>query len=571
MHAFMKQDTELERLRAEVARLAAERDSAVTERDSAVTDRDSALAEQARLTALAAQLGKDKAKLEKELVALDHKYQQLCQRLFGRSSEKVDPSQLEDALRQEDERARAEEQAVPTPPHVDEAPDGETPEVPPPELPPAGAKPPRKKGHGRRPRSKDLPRQRVVHEPSPEELVCTCCGGQRRSIGSDEVTERYDYRPASLVIVEHVRPRYRCPTCQDGTVIAPLPPAPIDRGLAEAGLLAYVVASKFGDHLPLHRLRGILRREGVDFPRSTLCDWANTTGELLADVADQVLREVLSRFVVGMDETGLLIVFDPKDKARGTRRGKIWVYRGLPGEVYYTVSETKSHKDADGPLKVLRSYRGFLQADADGSFDVLFRDGTRLEVGCNAHCRRKFVQAKNTHPREVAFVLAVYQRVYEIEARVRGASPAERLAARQAETKPILAELDAYLDALAPTLVPGTPMATAVNYSRKHRVALRRFLEHGELEADNNAVERALRLVAVGRRNWLFAGSPASARNAAILYTLVGGCKDLGLDPWEYLRDVIGRRAADPKAPAAGLTPRAWWEAKRAAEAATVR
>jgi hypothetical protein len=303
-------------------------------------------------------------------------------------------------------------------------------------------------------------------------------------------------------------------------------------------------------------------REGVDVPRSTLCDWVHATGGLLAGIAEEVYRNVLSRYVVGMDETGIRIIFDPHDPVNGTRNGKIWVYRGLKGEVYFRVSETKAHKDANGPLVVLRHYEGLLQADAAPIFDVLFEDGTRIEVGCNAHARRKFVQAKKTHLREVAFVLKAYQQVYKIEARLRDVSPEERRAVRQAEAKPILEALDAFLDALAPTLVPGTPMATAVNYSINHRAALRRFLDNGRLEADNNAVERALRLVAVGRKNWLFAGSEGSAKTAAILYTLVGGCKDLGLDPWEYLRDVISRLSADPKAPVAELTPRAWAAAR---------
>ena len=165
-------------------------------------------------------------------------------------------------------------------------------------------------------------------------------------------------------------------------------------------------------------------------------------------------------------------------------------------------------------------------------------------------------------------MLNAFRRVYEVEARMRDATPDARRAARQAETKPILDVLDAYLDELAPTLIPGTPMAIAVNYSRKHRVALRRFLEHGELEADNNAVERALRLVAVGRKNWLFAGSENSAKNAAILYTLVGSCKDLGIEPFEYLNDVIRLVSTHPDSRIAELTPRGWLEARRAAAAA---
>lgn len=551
MTPHMTYDAEFERLRAENARLLAELEQARVDRKS--------------FEQLARQLGKDKAKLEKELADLKHNHEQVCQRLFGKSSEKVDPAQLHLAFAEEEARERAEAAETPVPPHAGEAPDGETPTLPPEQPKPKD----KKKGHGRKRRPKDTRRTRIVHELSPAELVCACCGGQKRSIGSDEVTERYNYQPASLTIVEHVRPRYRCTTCQDGTVVAPLPPAPIDRGLAEAGLLSYVVTSKFSEHLPLNRVRQILLREGVDFPRSTLGDWVDSAAGLLEPIADEILRQVLSHFVVGMDETGILIAFEDKDaKGNRTRRGKIWAYRGRRGEVYYKISETKAHADGDGPQVVLAHRIGFVQADADGNFDILFTDGTRIEVGCNAHARRKFVQAKASHPTEVAFVLTVYQRVYAIEKRLRGATPEERRAVRQAETKKLFDVLDPYLDALAPTLVPGTPMATAVNYSIRHRAALRRFLDHGELEADNNAVERALRLVAVGRRNWLFAGSLNAAKNAAIAYSLVGSCKDLGVDPWEYLRDVLTRVSTHPASRIAELTPRGWLEARQAASAA---
>jgi len=208
MPTLMTQDAELARLRAENARLAA---ALQQEQDA-----------RARLEHLALQLGKDKAKLEKELAALDHKYQQLRQRLFGRSSEKIDQEELERAVKEEEAREQAEAAANATPPHAAEAPDGETPT-----LPPEQPTKKEKKGHGRRRRQKIARQERVVHEPRPEELVCPCCGGQKKSIGSDEITKRYEYRPASLVEVEHVRPRFRCAKCQDGTTMAPLPPAPI--------------------------------------------------------------------------------------------------------------------------------------------------------------------------------------------------------------------------------------------------------------------------------------------------------------------------------------------------------
>jgi transposase len=515
--AIMNHESELDRLRAEITRVSAERDAAL-------------------------------AKVSK----LEHKVDELLRQLYGRKSEKIDPAQLALEFAAQEEKETA---PLPTPPHAGEAPDGEarSEEEPKPKK--------RKKGHGWSKPPKDLPRKRTEIWPSEDELTCDVCGERRVSIGAPEITERYDFEPKSVFIEETVRHRCRCPRCQDGTVIAPLPPPPLPeatRGRAAPGLLAQIAVAKFNDHLPLNRQSEIFGREGVDLSKSVLCDYVHGTATLLRPIADAVLKEVLSRPVVGLDETGVRVVFDKKDPVKGTRNARIWVYRGLPGEVYFTVSETKAKDDPAGPKAVLVEFEGFVQADAAGAFDDLFVDGKRLEVGCNSHGRRKFFEARKSNPKEVAFVLATFKKVYEIEARVRDASRLERLTARQTETKPLLVAFDAWLDELAasPALVPGTPLAAAINYNKNHRVALRRFLNDARLSPDNNAVERALRLVAVGRKAWLFAGSEESAHDAAILYTLVASCRDLEVDVWEYFHDVIKQRAA--AVPGAELTPRAW-------------
>ena len=519
-------------------------------------------AENARLagtaTALEAELAEAnaaKAKLERLVQQYEHKLQVLCKQLFGRSSEKIDPNQLLLEFAAEEEREREAAGELPAPPHAGEAPDGEV---------STG----KRRGHGRRPIPRDLPRERVEYEVDPADRICDCCGTERTSIGSPEVTEHYDYKPGSVVVVEHARPRLRCPRCQDGTVVAPLPAHPIERGRPDPGLLAHVATSKYADHLPLYRISRQLARQGVQIPRSTLCDWVHDTAVLLRLIVDAIRGEILNHFVVALDETGLRVVFDRKDKKNGTRKARIWAYRGQQGDVFYAISETKAAADADGPLALLADYEGFVQADAAGTFDGLFADARRLEVGCNAHARRKWVEAKDSNPREAAFAITVYRRVYEIEARFRDASPEERLAARQRETKPILDAFDAWVDALAasPALVPGTPLATAVGYSCNHRVALRRFLDDGRLSPDNNATERALRLVALGRKNWLFAGSREAADDAATLYSLVGSCNELGVDPWTYLCDVIARVRTHPPDRMAELTPRRWFEARLASE-----
>ncbi len=508
-------------------------------------------AEIERLRAENEQLKTTKAKLEREVSKLEHKLDLLLRQTFGKKSEKVDPAQL--LLEFAAELEKEEEAPLPAPPHATEAPDGEIASEEPPK------KKAKKKGHGWNKLPKDLPVKKEEIWPSEDELKCDKCGERRVSIGSPEITDRYNYEPRSVFIERKVRHRCRCPRCQDGTVVAPLPPSPIlgEKGEScrvEAGLLAQVVVAKFNDHLPLNRQSEILEREGVHLNKSVLCDYVHGVATLLSPVADRVRQDALSRHVVGLDETGIRVIFGKGD----TRNARIWVYRGLQGEIYYTISETKAADDDDGPKFVLAGYEGFVQADAAKSFDSLFVDGKRIEVGCNAHARRKFFDARKSNPKEAAFVIAVYKKVYEIEARVRDASDFERRLARQTETKPLLAVLDDWLDELAasPALVPGTPLALAVGYSRNHRTALRRFLTDPKLSPDNNAVERALRLVAVGRKNWLFAGNLEAAEDAAILYTLVGSCRDLEVDPWEYFRDVITQRATGSAV--AELTPRAW-------------
>jgi transposase len=517
---MLLEDRELDRTRAELGRITLERDAACK-----------------LVVTLLASAAKMKTTLEHKLAKLQHQLDELRKLHWGPKSEKLE----------------AEEPTTPV--------EGDPP------AKEAAKKTTRKKGHGWRKIPKEAPREEVVLEPEEKDLICDVCGARRTSIGSPEVTERWNARPRAAFVAETVRPRYRCPRCLDGTVIAPLPPAPLGneggRGRAEAGFLAQLVVWKFADHLPLHRQSGILKRSGVCIPPSTLGDWGHGTAKLLGPIALAVHDDMLKRRVVGLDETGLRIIFKEKGKKREKRRGRIWVYRGLKGEVYFKISATTAKSDKAGPLSVLGNFVGKVQADAAGVFDDLYKSGKRIEIGCRAHERRGYHKARKSNPKEAAFALAFFKKIYEIEARVRDATPEERLAARQTETKPLVDAFDKWVDELAASdkLVPGTPLAKAIGYSQNHRVALRRFLDDPELSPDNNAVERALRLVAVGRRNWLFAGSEVGADDAAILYTLIGSCRELEIDPWEYVYDVIKRRAAGESPQK--LTPRAWWEARK--------
>jgi len=378
-----------------------------------------------------------------------------------------------------------------------------------------------------------------------------------------------NYVPASVVVLEIVRFKYSCATCEEGGVaIGPPPPSLIERGRPAAGMLAYVITSKYCDFLPLNRPEGILGRHDLEINRSTLSGWLKRSAFELQPVVREMTRQLLDDDLVRLDETGQPVL--DRDAPDGLLDGRMWAYRRGPGEVVFVYSRTKTHDDPRGPKKVLADYHGFLQADAAPIFDVLFKDGKRVEVGCNAHARRRFVKAKKTEPKAADWVIRVYQKIYHVEAKAtaRGYSPELRLALRQVVSAPLVALLYEQLERWQAdeTFLPKSAMGDAISYALNHRAALCRFLEDGRLPIDNNDTERALRQVVVGRKNCLFAGSEAGAEDAAVLYSLTQSCRELDLDPFVYLRDVLEKLAAGfPSRRIAELTPRGWKEARERA------
>lgn len=522
---------------------------ALAELRRVIAERDQAIAEAARLK-------DENARLSRENALLQQKVDELSRELFGKSAEKVDATELAQAANE----SREAEPPAP-PPFVGEAMDVEEADAD------ERKKRKRKKGHGRRPLPDHLPRDRNVHELGPEARRCPICGAERRVFGED-VRCRIDYVPASVRIIEDVRLKYSCADCQGEVICAPLPPVPIEKGRPGAGLLAFIANAKYGDHLPLYRLVAILARDGVDLPRSTLCDWVKETAWLLRPIVSEMARSMKRGPVIGADETGVLVL-DRKAKG-GTRRARMWAYRGALGEVVFQHTATKATLEKHGPAEFLAGYRGKLQADAANVFDALYKSGEIVEVGCMAHCRRKFFKAKDAFPRESGWALAAIRSLYKIEAdaKEKGLSVEERRALRQAKAKPIADGLFAWLRGLAPSVPAGTLLATAVGYALNQEAALKRYLDDGRLSIDNNAVERALRQVAVGRNAWLFAGSAKGAEVGATLYSLVVSCRELGVDPWAYLRDVIERVSTHPASAVAELTPRGWHAAHAAGASA---
>jgi len=478
---------------------------------------------------------------------LQHQLEQLLRRIYGKKSEKLDPNQLLLFAREFLEAAAPETKPEPEPEPAT----------------PAAAKPPAK-GHGRKPLPANLPRKRVVHDVPPEHRPCPDCGALRACIG-EEVREQLEYVPASLIILEHVRPKYACQACQAHVVIAERLPEPIEKGLPGPGLMAHVAVSKYADHLPLYRQEGIFKRFGVDLSRSTMCDWMAAAAGLLAPIVKEMLRQVLLSKVIQTDDTTVKV---QDHDGKGIKTGWLWAQVGDHSHRYTVYDYTPDHS-GDGPRRVFTGYKGYLQADACSVYDALFVDGTIKEVGCWMHARRKFFEAKTSDPTRSHLVLAWVAGLYEIEADAKAARKkhpgwddavwhAHRYELRLQRSRPILDAIHAWLVAEQPKVLPKSPIGEAIGYALNHWNALIRPLEAGFLEIDNGASERAMKPVALGRKNWLFAGSDEGGKTAATLMSLCTTCKDLGVDPFAYLRDVLDRVSTHPNSRIEELLPDRW-------------
>ena len=499
------------------------------------------------LQALVAELHDQVARVQRDNARLRHQLDAALQRLYGRKTERWQPP-------------------VPEQGHLplagDASPSKESPaasddaENDPPAAP-AGSTP-GKRGGGRKPLPRHLPRTRTVIEPSEAARTCARCTTAKTCIGAD-VTEELDYTPAVLRVHEIVRPKYACPHCEDGVVQAPVPARPIDQGRPGPGLLAHVVTSKYADHLPLHRLEGIFGRGGLRVSRRTLCDWVAAVAELVEPIVKVLHATVKTSPVVYSDDTPITV--QDRQHPGGSRRAYIWVYGGDQGDVVYDYTPGRSR---EGPERMLEGYRGYLQADAYKGYDSLFADGTIIEVACWAHARRYIKDAVATALQPATTLLALIRRLYEVERAAHDVDPDTRRVRRQEQSQPVLDLLETERDRLSETCLPKSPLAEGLGYMRRQWTALTRYVQDGRLSIDNNAAERALRRVAVGRKNWLFAGSDAGGRRAAMLYSLIGTCHLVGVEPFAYLRDVLARLPSHPNRRLIELTPRGWQAAQLA-------
>ena len=398
-----------------------------------------------------------------------------------------------------------------------------------------------KKQPKRRPLPDHLPRQESILSVGD---ACTSCGGALKQLGED-VTEELEYVPGCFVVNRIVRPCMTC-TCCEAFHQAALPSRPIERGRPGPGLLAHVLVNKYADHLPLYRQSGIFAREGIDLDRSTLADWVGRSAALLEPLADTIGRHVLKGEAIFADDTPVKLQAPGTGK---TKTARLWAYArderpwsgAAPPAAWYRFS---TDRKAERPADHLATFKGWMHADGYAGFEELYRSGRVKEVACMAHVRRKFVDVQQSQGSAIAEeAIKRIAELYAIEKEVRGKPPDERVRVRQARSRLLLDDLEAWLAVQLTRISGKTPLAGAIRYAITRLKRLRSYLDYGILELDNNTAERAMRGIAVGRKNRLFAGSEGGGRSAAIAYTLIETAKLNGVDPQAWLTDVLGRIA----------------------------
>ena len=397
----------------------------------------------------------------------------------------------------------------------------------------------------RRPLPSQLPRE--VRTYLPKQEACPDCGGKLKHLGED-VSEILEIEPVHFKVIRQVRPKLACACCER-IVQAEAPSRPIARGIAGPGLLAHVLVSKYADHLPLYRQSEIYAREGVELDRSTLADWVCGTSQLLEPLVESLRRHVMAAEKLHADDTPVPVLAPGNGK---TKTGRLWTYvrddrpagDKTPPAVWFAYTPDRKGKH---PKAHLSKFQGTLQADGYAGFEQIYETGRIQEAACWAHVRRKFYDLEQAHKSPVAKeALERIGALYAVESDINGRSPEERREIRNTRSRPLLESLKQWLEETLGKLSKKSDTTLAVRYTLGRWDALLRYCDDGRLEIDNNAAERALRAVALGRKNYLFAGSDRGGESAAAIYSLIGTAKLNGIDPESYLRNVLSLVAEHP-------------------------
>lgn len=498
-------------------------------RDELSASRDELSASRQQVTELSSTITQQQKKLEQK----EQQILELLRALRGKQRERINPDQLL-LFEIGDLEQIIEDQTQDSPPST----------------------PPRQKKRGRRLIPDGLPQEVIEYTLPESERLCPIDKTPMIFVRWEE-SRQLDFAPFRMKVIIHRRAVYACRQKHDEAtlVMAPKPPQPIEKGLAAPGLLAQVVVGKFGDHLPGYRMEDIFSRHGVEIRRSTIYDWLSGVADLCQPLYELMKSRVLASRIIHTDDTQVKLI----DRTlRSTRTARFWAYLGDRRNPYAVYDFTED-RTRDGPTRFLTGFSGYLQADAYSAYDGIYLEKSVrvIEVACWAHCRRYWYKARESAPAEAHHALAYITRLYEIERGTAEAEPAVRLAARQAHAVPLLTELGRWLEQQA--FLPKSLIGQAATYTRNQWQALNRYVEDGEVSIDNNAAERAMRPVAIGRKNWLFVGSPNAGSRAATLMSLIASCKNNLVEPWAYLKDVFTRLpAVTNQADLESLLPDRW-------------
>jgi transposase len=417
--------------------------------------------------------------------------------------------------------------------------------------------PPAEEGTEARPRRQPAAKvlETVTERIEPKEKVCPHCGKDKCEIGHEK-SERYEYVPAKIVRHEIIRPKLACPCGKAGVSIAPLPPMVVAQGQPGASLVAHVLLSKFVDHLPLYRQQQQFERLGVSFPKSTLGDWVEQGARWLQPIVREMKRQLLQSDYVQVDETPVRVQ-DP-DVAGKCATGWLWVLAAPQKDVIFEFHPGRGKEFAQ---RLLENFKGYLQRDGYGVYGSLARDDLKLmSVGCWAHARRKFIDAIEVQRDQAMPIIDEVRKLYLVErhARDEDLTPEQRHGLRQQLSLPILRALQPLLQSTQQRVLPQSPLGKAARYCLAEWEALNRYLSDGRLEIDNNLTENAIRPSAIGKKNWLFIGHPEAGWRSAVIYSIVASCRRRGIEPWDYLHDVLARLPAMNQSELPCLLPANW-------------
>lgn len=522
----------------------ATRDAEIATRDADIAQREKHLAERiAQVATRDALIAKHDALIAKRdesirnrdihIEALTIEIARLRRVQFAAKSERMDPEQrslFDETMAADLAAAESALEALREPP-IEAKPDA-------PRSPPK-----------RRPLPPELPRVTTVHEPDCS--GCARCGGALVKIG-EHVRERLACKPIEFFVRREVFPQYACRPC-DSIQSQPVPAAILDRSQADPSLLAQVVIAKYTDHLPLYRQEAIYARSGVDLSRSTLAEWVGAVGVALQPLVNALRRELLTHDVLHADETPV----DQLDPGAGkTKRAYLFAYRSASAPLI--VFDYAANRSGQHVRDFLRDWRGRLMVDDYAGYKALFANGV-TELACWAHARRKFVDLEKASGSEIAReAIRRIARLYRIEEEAKDLDPEARHACRHQHAAPQVAGLHDWLRAMHPKVLGSSGTAKAIGYSLKRWPALARYLDNGSHPIDNNPIENAIRPIALGRKNWLFAGSEPAGKRAAAIMSLIATAKACGHDPHAWLSDVLERLPTTLDRDIGGLLPQSW-------------